>query len=299
VWLVAAAGLCVTAALVVLGYLLVVEVRGASVRRFLPARRYYLAAVGAGTAGTVFGAAMVAGSPGWRDAHVALMLLGFVGLVVAGTLPSFAATQLRMKMAARATPRRLAANLAWLVACVAVTVVGALSGRGTLEGVAAAAYALGVAHVVTMLPHPGRKQLSWAGPRVVQLAAGVAWWVAVVAGAGVAVVRGGALFPERLVVALVLGGYAQILVASFAYLGPVLRAGGHERLTAGFAVTRSYVAVVAANLAAVAWLADWPTVTAAGAVVLAGDVAVRAVRLARRAPGTAVPVDADAAVAGV
>lgn len=37
---------------------------------------------------------------------------------------------------------------------------------------------------------------------------------------------------------LVLGGFAQILVASLAYPGPVLR-GGHDRLTAGFAFTRS------------------------------------------------------------
>ena len=45
--------------------------------------------------------------------------------------------------------------------------------------------------------------------------------------------------------ALVLGGYVQILVASLAYLAPVLRGGGHVRLSAGFATTRSWLALTA------------------------------------------------------
>ncbi|HRD99682.1 MAG TPA: hypothetical protein PLV68_00185, partial [Ilumatobacteraceae bacterium] len=54
--------------------------------------------------------------------------------------------------------------------------------------------------------------------------------------------------------ALVIGGFAQILVASLAYLGPVLRGGGHRRLSAGFAITRSWTSLAAGNAAALAAL---------------------------------------------
>ena len=59
-----------------------------------------------------------------------------------------------------------------------------------------------------------------------------------------------------LVRALVVGGFAPILLASLAYLVPVLRGGGHARLTAGFATTRSWIGLAAGNLAAVAALLD-------------------------------------------
>jgi hypothetical protein len=79
--------------------------------------------------------------------------------------------------------------------------------------------------------------------------------------------------------ALVIGGFAQILVASLAYLGPVLRGGGHRRLTAGFATTRSWVSLAAGNTAALAALVGHgPTLAAALAIWLT-DVAIRAGRL--------------------
>lgn len=53
-----------------------------------------------------------------------------------------------------------------------------------------------------------------------------------------------------------IGGYAQILVASLAYLGPVLRGGGHRRLTEGFAITGSWPSLAAGNIAAVGALLD-------------------------------------------
>jgi hypothetical protein len=56
--------------------------------------------------------------------------------------------------------------------------------------------------------------------------------------------------PAAVIFALVVGGYAQILVASLAYLGPVLSAGGHERLARSFAVTGSWPGLVAGNVAA-------------------------------------------------
>jgi nitrite reductase (NO-forming) len=50
-----------------------------------------------------------------RAAHLTLNLLGLVGLVIAGTLPFFTATQARVKMSARATGRAQGLVLAGLV----------------------------------------------------------------------------------------------------------------------------------------------------------------------------------------
>jgi hypothetical protein len=79
--------------------------------------------------------------------------------------------------------------------------------------------------------------------------------------------------------ALVIGGFAQILVASLAYLGPVLRGGGHQRLTAGFAVTRSWVSLAAGNAAAGAALAGVGPILAVILAVWLVDIVVRAGRL--------------------
>jgi hypothetical protein len=78
------------------------------------------------------------------------------------------------------------------------------------------------------------------------------------------------------VVALVLGGYGQILVASLAYLGPVLRSGGHVHLTGGFTTTRSWLSLAAGNLAPLAWATGHPRFAVVAIAVLAADVAARA-----------------------
>jgi nitrite reductase (NO-forming) len=277
----ALAGVSVTTGLVLLGGLLAVEARRARVRRYHPAVHAYLVAVAAGVVGTGLGAAMVTGRAGLRDAHVIVNVLGLVGLVVAGTLPFFTATQARMKMHPRATPRRLHANLLVLAASVAVAATGAAVGRPGVVAVGLAGYAGGLVHLATTVPRPGRKQLRWAGPRLAQLGAGFGWWTATVAAAAGHAATGRPPFPEATVGALVIGGYLQILLASLAYLGPVLRAGGHVRLTAGFATTRSWLSFVAGNVAASAWVAGATTVARGALVLVAVDTAIRAVALAR------------------
>jgi nitrite reductase (NO-forming) len=227
----------------------------------------------------------VSGRSGLRDAHVLVNLLGLVGLVIAGTLPYFTATQTRMKMSSRATPRRLHADLAWLAASLAVATAGAIAEEAAATAVGLALYAAGLVHLATLLPRPGRKQLRWAGPRVLQLGTGYVWWVGTVMVAAGRAAAGDGVLSETAVVALVLGGYAPILVASLAYLAPVVRGGGHVRLTAGFAATRSWVSLVAGNVAAGAWVMGHATTAAVATVVLAADVAGRAAVLAR--PGAA------------
>lgn len=277
----AAFGLCVTGALLLLAILLRADVRHARVRRFDVALRSYFAAIAAGLVGTVLGAGLVTGHGGLRDAHVVLNLLGFLGLVIAGTLPTFMATQVRMKLSTRATPRRLGVNLVWLATAVVVAATGVLVDAPLAGGAGLLAYASGLLHLLTALPRPGRKQLAWAGPRLVLLGAGLVWWITTVVVAAARTLAGQPTFAEPLVVALAVGGYAQILLGSLAYLGPVLRGGGHRNLSAGFATTRSWVAVAAANLGGLAWLAGLPELTAAASAVLAADLAWRSIRLTR------------------
>jgi nitrite reductase (NO-forming) len=273
----ALSGLCVTAGLAVLGFLLVAEARTAKVQRFQPAVRYYLTAIAAGVVGTGLGAAMVTGRAGLRDAHLAVNLLGLVGLVIAGTLPFFVATQARTKMSSRATVGRLHANLVWLATSTTVAAIAAAvdGGHPGLVGVALAAYAAGLVHLATLLPRVGTKQLRWAGPRLVELGLGMCWWAGAVLAGAVRAFGGRDPFPERLVVALVVGGFVQILVASLAYLVPVLRGGGHQRLSTSFAATRSWTALVAANAAGLACLAGRPGTAAVALAVLAVDVVAR------------------------
>jgi hypothetical protein len=117
---------------------------------------------------------------------------------------------------------------------------------------------------------------------VLQLLTGIAWWVATVAALAVVTARGSS---DRAVLqALVIGGFAQILVASLAYLGPVLRGGGHRRLTAGFAITRSWLSLAAGNVAAAAALAASRSIMLVALAVWVADVTVRALRLLIQEP---------------
>jgi nitrite reductase (NO-forming) len=279
--LIAAGGAMVIVALVVLCISLQRTVASGVQRRFDSALRSYLAALAAGLAGCALGIAMASGldAPMYgrvRAAHLTLNLLGLVGLVIAGTLPFFTATQARMKMATRASGRAQTLVLAWLIGALGATTVGFLAARPVVAAVGLGAYAAGILGSVALLPTIRVKQLRWAGPRLVQLGAGVAWWV----GATVVVAwhagHGAPVFTSTVVGVLVVGGYAQILGAAVAYLGPVLRAGGHQQLTAGFLTTRSWLALGAANVAAIALVLGAPEVVGAAIFVWVVDTAARA-----------------------
>lgn len=285
--LLGAGGTSVLAALVILGCTLWRIVTRAVQQRFDATLRTYLAALVAGVAGCSLGLAMAV-APGaavyerLRTAHLMLNLLGLIGLVIIGTLPFFAATQLRVKVSTRAGAHAQDRLLVWQASAVTVAAVGVLAESPALAAVGLGAYAAGLIRLATMLPGLGMKQLRWAGPRVLQLAAGLGWWIVITAVAAWQAARGRDVFPPAAVGVLVVGAYAQILAGSVAYLGPVLRGGGHERLTAGFRVTRSWIGLGTANFAAVAIALDWERL----AVVVIGfwvlDTVVRAGLLRRR-----------------
>ncbi len=289
-WLFFVGGITVVVAMLWLAVILI-QVRGRAVtNRFAPAIESYVAAVVVGSAGMSIGILMGAGHVGtriaeFRTAHLILNVFGLVGLVIAGTLPYFAATQVRSKMSPRATPTAIRATIAGLATATVVAAAGALLDRSDIIAAGLITYAMGLLLIAATLPVYSRKRLRWAGTRVVQLMAGILWWAAMAVGLAVAGLHGAD--DTRVLQALVIGGFAQIFVASLAYLGPVLRGGGHQRLTAGFALTRSWVSLVAGNVAPVAALVGSGSLLAVALGVWVVDIAARAALLLARMRGTA------------
>lgn len=286
--LAAASGTAVLVALVLLGWLLVRIRSTATLDRFRPAIDAYLVAIALGSAGSTAGIVLASVSPGRfdvavRDAHLTANLLGLVGLVVLGTLPSFLATQARTKL----SPRASAARLRAVAGVAALLVVGAtaahLADRPRLAAACLVAYGVAVAGSAALWPSLRRRHLDWAGPRLVQLLAGVVWWV-VAAGLFARAAWRGEPVPHEAIATLVVGAYAQILTGSLAYFGPVLRGGDHRDLTAGFGATRSWTVLAAANVAAVASLTGRWTVLAAALAVWAAVAAATAIALVRARP---------------
>lgn len=288
-WLIGLGGAGILAALVVLAWSLWQTVRHAVQRRFDPSLRTYLVALLAGLVGCGLGVDMAVTQAGSdylrvRDAHLVLNLLGLVGLVIVGTLPFFSATQLRVKISPRAGGRAQDALLASMVVALGTAVAGVLAPNRALAAIGLAAYAGGLVVVAVMIPALGMKQLRWAGPRVIQLAAGLAWWFAVVLWAAWDAGRGHEPFSTAAIAVLVVGAYAQILAGSVAYLAPVLIGQGHERLTAGFRATRSWVGLVVANAAALALVLGARRVAAVLIGIWMLDAIVRAAMLFRYRP---------------
>ena len=293
--LVGAGGVTVVALILMLAASLKRIRHTAATDRFHPAIDGYLIGFGFALVGIAAGSALATNLTGswWvrvRDAHVAVNVLGFVGVVIAATLPYFVATQARMKMSRRATPARLRAGLGCLAVATAVAAGGHLGGAPVVSGTGYLAYAIGLGLVVAHVPPVRSRQIRWAGPRLLQLGTGFAWWAA--GTVALALEQFGAPVDRPTVLRVIaVGGYAQILVASLAYFGPVLRGGGHERLTAGFRVTRSWLSLAAGNAAACALAVDARPATVVAMLIWAGDTATRAVRLVRGADRRPLPLE--------
>lgn len=282
-WILAAAGCAHLVGLALLAGLLVVTVGRGVERRFDPAVVAYVAALAAGGVGVALGVVMVSDtiSLARRNAHVTANLLGLVGLVVAGTMPYFAATVGRSKMSPLARPHRLRAVTGSLVVALVVAMAGLAGAAGRVAALGLAGYTAGIGAALWLSPRPTRRQWQWAGPRLLALWCGGCWWAIGVAATAVDVLSGEPLvFAGRWAVVVVLGGYAQILWGSLAYLLPMLRGGGPARLSEGFATTRSWLGLVAANAAALGVAVAVPSpVVAVAAGVWVLDAAWRAARV--------------------
>lgn len=286
--------------LLVLAGLLVTTVRRGVERRFDVATAWYVTAVACGLLAACLGAAMGTGhgGAGFKPAHVALNVLGLVGLVIAGTVPSFTATVGRTKMSKRATLRSHLSLLVWEAAGVAVAALGFATGHPGVAAVGLAMYAAGIVFLATLAPRVTARQRQWAGPRLLAIHAGMAWWAAAVAAGAVQAVRGDAGPSDRALLVLVVGGLVQILWGSLCYLLPVIRANGHEQLSAGFAATRSWTAFAMVNLGAAALAAGVPVVAGVALGAFAAESAVRFARVGFRLPAAAAGAAAAAVPGG-
>lgn len=279
-------GTAVAAALVITAVLLVGIRRHAVTDRFHPAIDAYVVALGLAVAGSGLGVARGSGHGDFRvrDAHLVVNLLGVVGLVIAATLPYMVATQVRAKMAPRASTTAIRAVTSTMAVASLLAAAGLWADVDALAAAGFVLYALGIAATAALCPKPTPKNLRWAGPRIPQLAAGLLWWLGCCVALAVRTAQG--FDPSTdLVLGLVIGGYGQILAGSLAYLGPVLRGGGHQRLGAGFTLTRAWPGLVAANVAAVGAVGGWAPVMATGIVVWIADAAVRTALLIAPARG--------------
>lgn len=303
---VAGAVLVAAAALAQVGTI-VVQSRAALPSRFGHAVRYYVAA------GLVLPVAVACGVVMARGdvsdvvharlyvAHVALALLGWVGLTVLGTLVVLWPTVLH----ARIEPaQEVAGRRALPVALLGLVLVaaGAASGSRVLVGLGALVVALGTAIGGSIMIAQART----AAPRTYaawSLAAAVAWLAACTVAFGALVVAAPgwvrAADDVRVLVApFAVGFAAQILVGSLSYLLPVVLGGGPAtaRRTAAELDRGSVLRVVLVNGGLLLFAAPVPSAVRvlASFVVLAALVAflvlaARAVRAARRREGVPVP----------
>jgi nitrite reductase (NO-forming) len=282
----------VIASLVLLQVSLVRIRTTAKLDRFRPAIDGYLIAVSFGLVGCGAGIVLASGfatdrGDAVRSAHLTVNLFGLVGIVIAATLPYMVATLARSKMAPLATPRALRCATGLLAAATVIACTGVLGDRPLVVSLGFGLYVVGIAATASLCPRIQRGQLRWAGPRLGLVAMGVLWWAGTTAALAVFAGRNQAA-PTGLLLALVIGGYAQILAGSLAYLAPVLRGGGHVRLTAGFRLTRSRLAFAAANAAALGALTGMAMVTTTAIAVWLADTAVRAGLLITASEGESV-----------
>jgi nitrite reductase (NO-forming) len=287
----AAGGSAVVLALALLAWILW-WIRGRAVTdRFAPAIDAYLLALAVGVVGTGIGVGMVAGgiatASSARDAHIALNLFGLVGLVVAGTLPTFVATQVRAKVSPRATSARVRATAAALGAATLMAAGGLLAEARAVAATGFVAYALVAASTFRTLPMLGPKQRSWAGPRLLQLLTAMAWWAA--AAVWAALWSLGRVGEERLWLLLGVAAYAQLVVGSLAYLGPIIRGRDHEAQPRAFRITRSWFSLAAGNALALALVVGWWPGAAICAAAWGLDLVVRAVVLVTRVRPSPLP----------
>jgi hypothetical protein len=287
-WLVGLGGTAVLAALALLGYLLWRIRTRVAIGRHLATIDGYLLAVLVGMVGSSLGLVMAVGTPDPArvlDAHTTLNLFGMVGIVVAATVPSFFATQARTKMTARYRPRRARALLALMALGVGAAAAGTLVDSGVLNVVGLAVLLVAMAATGALMPRLGRRQWAWAGPRLAQVVAALGWWLiavgwAIVIAADPASAPGGGM--QRVWLVLAVGGVAQLVVGSLAYLGPIIRGRERRGQQQAFAITRSWLSLVVGNVAAVAVAGGWWNVASVALAVWVLDTVTRAVVLVVR-----------------
>ena len=208
-------------------------------RRALPGRfritvRYYLAAAACLPVGAALGAWLARGLDDERHgavlvAHSMVMVLGWIGLTVTGTLVTLWPTMLRTRMDDRA--ERLARQaLPVLVAGIAVLATGAALGSRPVALAGLAGYAAGLAWWGRALVAPART----APPKAFatwSVTAALGWWVVAIALVGwrLATSPSWATLADgygTVAAVVVVGFAAQLLFGALSHLIPTVLGGG-------------------------------------------------------------------------
>ncbi len=326
-WLVIVCAAAVGAVVAWHGLAILLAAKHALGSRHAPLLRFYVAAsalfvIGCTIAGFLTVALLDPNAPAWlldaRDgltlAHSIIMVGGWLGLTIAGTLVTLGPTVLRTRMEADASAIAVR-GLPWLAAAVTGAGTAAALGWMPVTGALLAAYAVGLGVWIglplarVMIAKGPREHAGWT------LVGGIAWTGASLLLIAAVIARAEDPTAARDAVMhwiplIGVAGPAQIFVGALTYLLPVVVGGGPATARLGIATletastARLTVRTVSLALLAVttgigadargAW---W----AAIAATFAADIALMAVAgarqaRARRAPGGAVPLAAPVVV---
>lgn len=219
---------------------LVAQLRAALPARFAMTVRFYVAAAALLPVGALLGTLMARGAEERTHqqilvAHVALNLLGWLGLTVLGTLVTLWPTMLRTRIAAGAE-RAASRALPILLAAVLITVGASLAGFLIATTVGVCLYLVGLAVLAVPFARAahGKPPSSFATQSVL---AGVLWLsgTLVLLATTLALCDTWAQAHERLTAvtpALATGFAAQVLLGAMSYLVPVALRGGPSAVRA-------------------------------------------------------------------
>ncbi len=280
-------GTLLTLGIVFLIYLLHTIHKRAIQRRFRGVYFSYVIALSCGLLGTVFGSLLVEGhiTSGYeqlRDAHLIINLWGLIGLIIGATLPSFVATQARMKMSKRATPNMHLYMTSLMLAGLVICVTGTSFSNPLSAVLGMSIYAGGIIGFIFLLPRVGKKQFKWAGPRMFMLLTGAAWWLLSSFILIIQLYQGSIITGTYVVPMLILGAYGQILIGSLAYFAPILTAKTPDMRTKNLQHTRAWPTYFAWNFLTISIVLSLPEIfVIASAIVVTVDIATRFILLVR------------------
>lgn len=272
--------------------------------RFSGVVRYYVAAAALLPVGATLGVLLARGLPDpWHEqvllAHVAVNLLGWVGLTVAGTVVTLWPTMLRTRLGA-GSDAALRRALPVLLTGVLITAVGSVLGFRLLAAAGLAVYVGGAVLLGVPLVEAARRKPPTGHPAW-SLGAGLLWLVGcLLAWSAILATSTGDL--AALIPFLAVGFAAQVLLGAMGYLIPTALGGGGSAVRAATEVLDRAGAfrVVAVNLGLLVCLLPAPSAVLVGCsllvlLTLAVELpllvlAIRASHRARRTGGHAPPV---------
>ena len=256
---------------------------------------YFVAAALALPVGAALGALLAradaAGDTAARAyvAHVVVMMLGWVGLTVVGTMVTLWPTMLRVQLAPDA---HVAARhgLAVLVAGLAVVLVGAATGVQPLGAAGLVVYLLGLLRTSWPLVVEARRRLPDA---FASRSVGLSWlWLVLTVllwAVALASADGWAVAQARLagmLVPVVVGFAAQVLLGALTHLGPMVLGGGPSAVRAARAVAErgGMARLVLTNVGLALFLLPAPSLVRVGtSMAVLGAMAATPVLLVRAA----------------